>query len=293
MLNNNRNRIIAAAALIAIAVWLSLAFSAPRPLEVTFFDVGDGLCVFVYTPSGRCMIIDCGSSSWRDNSVVGKKVVMPYIQSLGLDSIDVAILSHPHADHASGFPALLKHKPARLVIECGADYDSPEHEAFESAVKKCRADRKIGYRGQVLELGDGIRAEILHPRQDAKYEDLNDNSIVIRLIYKQFSALLTADATQIAEDEILDAGVDVKAQVIQVGHHGSQSATSPRWLASVQPSIAVISCSKHSRYSFPSKTVTQRLSSFGIKTYSTAKCGSVTISTDGNKINVHTRKYSN
>lgn len=237
--------------------------------------------------------MDCGSSSWRDNSKVGKKLVVPYIQSLGLDSIDVAILSHPHADHASGFPDLLKQKPAKLVLECGADYDSPEHEAFDDAVKKCNANRKIAYRGQILDLGEGVRAEILHPKQNAKYEDLNDNSIVIRLTYKQFSAILSADATQVAEEEMLDAGVDVRAQVLQVGHHGSQSATSPRWLAAVQPSIAVISCARHSRYSFPSKKVAQRLSAFGVRTYVTAKCGSVTISTDGNKIKVHTRKYSN
>ncbi len=293
MLNNNRKIIIAAASLIAAAVWLSLAVSAPRPLEVTFFDVGDGLCVFVHTPAGRSMIMDCGSSSWRDNSTVGKKLVVPYIQSLGLDSIDVAILSHPHADHASGFPDLLKHKPPDLVLECGADYDSPEHEAFDIALKECKAVRRIAYRGQTLDLGEGVRAEILHPRQDATYEDLNDNSIVIRLTYKKFSALLTADATQVAEEEILDSGADVRAQVLQVGHHGSQSATSPRWLAAVQPSVAVISCSKHSRYSFPSKKITQRLSAFGVKTYVTARCGSVTISTNGSKINVHTRKYSN
>lgn len=293
MLNNNRNRIIAAASLLALAVWLSLAFSAPRPLEMTFFDVGDGLCVLVYTPSGRSLVMDCGSSSWRNDSIVGKKLVVPYVQSLGLDSIDVAILSHPHADHASGFPGLLKQKPAGLVIECGADYDSPENEAFDKAVKKCKAKRRIAHRGQSLDLGDGVRAEILHPKQGAKYEDLNDHSIVIRITYKQFSALLTADATQVAEEDILDSGVDVRAQVLQVGHHGSQSATSPRWLAAVQPSVAVISCSKRSRYGFPSKKVTQRLDSFGVKTYTTARCGSVTISTNGGTIDVHTRKYSN
>lgn len=291
MLRDNRNRIIAAAVLVAISIWLSVAFSGPQALEVTFFDVGDGLCVFVYTPSGRSILVDCGSSSWRDNSDIGRRLVAPYIQSRGLDSIDVAVLTHPHADHMSGYPGLLDLKPARLILECGADYDSPEHVEFKKAAKRSNAKRNVARRGQVIDMGDGVRADILHPA-GVHYLDLNDNSIVIRLIYKNVNILLAADASKDAEEEILEFGVDVHAQVLQVGHHGSRTATTPKWLAAVNPKIAVISCSKRSRHNFPSRKVTQRLDSFGVRTCTTAKCGAITISTDGDTIKVRTRRNS-
>ena len=288
MPRDSRTRILVIAGLIAIAVWLSVAFSGPRPLEVTFFDVGDGLCAFVRSPSGKTLIVDCGSSSWRDNTSVGRKLVVPYLQSLGLDGIDAAVLTHPHADHASGFPGLLKMKPARLVLECGARYPSPEHKAFIKAIKASHARYRIARRGQVLDMGDGVKARILDPSPDIDYANLNDDSIVMRITYKHVAVLLAADAGRAAELDIIDSGADVRAQVLQVGHHGSRDATSPEWLSAVQPRIAVISCARRSRYGFPSRQVLDRLSSCGARTYPTGRYGAVTISTDGDSISVRT-----
>jgi competence protein ComEC len=288
MPHDSRTRFLVIAGLVAVAVWLSVAFSGPRPLEVTFFDVGDGLCAFVYTPSGKALIVDCGSSSWRDNSSIGRKLVVPYLQSLGLDGIDAAVLTHPHADHVSGFPGLLKMEPARLVLECGADNAGPEHKAFLKAVKASHARYRIARRGQVLDMGDGVRARILDPSADIDYTNLNDNSIVMRITYKRVAVLLAADAGNAAEHDIIDSGADVRAQVLQVGHHGSRDATSPEWLSAVHPRIAVISCARHSHYGFPSRQVLDRLASFGARTYPTGQYGAVTISTDGDSISVHT-----
>lgn len=288
MLRDSRNRIIAVAAVVAVAVWLSLAFSSQQLLEITFFDVGDGLCLLIYTPSGKSMVMDCGTQGRRGDFSVGQRIVAPYIQSLGLDSIDVAVLSHPHADHMNGFPGLLKSKPARLVLECGADYASAEHEEFVKAVKACKAKRRIVRRGQVLDMGDGVRAEILNPSPKIRYSDLNDNSIVMRVVYKKVMVMLTADAGEFAEKDMLDSGVNVKAQVLQVGHHGSKTATSPRWLAEVDPSVAVISCAKNSRYKFPAKKITERLDAYKVHTYVTGRCGAVTVSTDGSGFKVRT-----
>lgn len=288
MPRDRRTQLVAAAGLVAVVVWLSVAFSGPRPLEVTFFDVGDGLCMFVHTPSGKTMMVDCGSSSWRDNASVGRKLVVPYLQSLGLDGIDVAVLTHPHADHASGFPGLLKMEPARLVLECGANYNSPEHKAFLKAVKASPARYRIARRGQVLDMGDGVTARILDPAPNVEYPNLNDDSIVMKITYKRVAVLLDADAGKAAERDMLDSGADVRAQVLQVGHHGSRDATSPAWLSAVQPRIAIISCARYSHYGFPSREVLGRLDSLGTRTYSTGRCGAVTVSTDGDSIDVRT-----
>lgn len=289
MLHDNRVRVIGIAALAAVALWLSVLVGAPRDLQVTFLDVGDGLCAVVRTPAGRALVMDCGTSSWGDhNDAVGSKLVAPYLQRLGLNSIDVAVLSHPHIDHDVGFAGLFKSIPANLVLDCGAECANPEYKAFLAAVRKTRARFRIARRGQVIDMGDGVRAHILNPPPDARYPSLNDRSIALRITYKKVALLLTADASEAAEQEMLNAGLNVRAQVLQVGHHGSRQASSPVWLAAVRPRIAVISCARRSQYHFPSRMVLDRLRACGARTYVTGRCGAVTITTDGEAIRVDT-----
>jgi beta-lactamase superfamily II metal-dependent hydrolase len=276
------------AALIAVVAWLGVLFSGPRPLEITFFDVGDGLCAVLRSPSGHTLVMDCGTSGRRDNTYIGRKLVGPYLQSLGLDGVDVAVLTHPHADHASGFAGLLKMEPAALVLECGAKYNTPEHAAFLRAVRACRARYRNARRGQVLDMGDGVTARILDPSPGVNYKNLNDNSIVMRITYKRVAVLLAADASEAAERDMLDSGLNLRAQVLQVGHHGSNDATGPKWLSAVRPRIAIISCARRSHYGFPSRQVLDRLASINARTYSTGQYGAVTISTDGDTIDVRT-----
>jgi competence protein ComEC len=292
MPRDNRTRLIGVAALIAAGLWVSVFVTGSSQLQVTFLDVGDGLCTVVRTPSGRTLVMDCGTSSWRDDSAVGSKLAGPYLQRLGVESIDVAVLSHPHSDHYSGFASLLKLEPARLVLDCGAKCRRPEYRAFLKAVKANRARFRIARRGMVIEMGDGVHAQILNPRQNVRYAHLNDRSIVLRIIYKRTAVLLTADASVPAEQDMLRAGLTVRAQVLQVGHHGSRQASSSPWLAAVRPRIAVISCARRSRYHFPSRLTLDRLASCGARTYITGRCGAVTVTTDGETIRVKTVRES-
>ncbi len=281
-------RAVGFAVIVAVGLWLNVFFTAPRNLEFTFLDVGDGLCTVMRTPSGRTLIMDCGTCSWRNNnSAIGKKLVAPFLQRSGLDTIDVAVLSHPHADHYSGFAGLFKLKPAKLVIGCGARSKNPDYKIFSNSVKASHARYRIAKRGQVIDMGDGVKARILSPDPKTYYDDLNDRSIVLRVTYKRVAVLLTADAGDQAEQEMLKSGQNVRAQVLQVGHHGSRRATSSPWLAAVRPHIAVISCARRSRYHFPSRTVTSRLRGFGARTYTTGQCGAVTVTTDGETIRVN------
>ena len=98
MLRDRRFVILAAAALATAAIWANALLSARPQLELTILDVGEGLCAVVRTPSGKTLVVDCGTSSWRDDESVGRKLVAPYLQSLGVDIIDVAVHTHPHAD---------------------------------------------------------------------------------------------------------------------------------------------------------------------------------------------------
>lgn len=285
---DRRTKLLCIAVMIAIAIWASVLLTRPSQLTATFLDVGDGLCAVVRTPSGRVLVVDCGTSTWRDNASVGPKLAAPYLQSLGVDEIDVAILTHPHSDHSSGLPGLLKLEPARLVLDCETRRPSRESRVFIKAVKAVHARYRTARQGQVIDMGDGVKVRVLGPMPDAGYTDLNDDSTVLRITYKRAAILLTGDAGQAAEQDMIASNTNLRAQVLQVGHHGSRHATSAQWLSAVRPRIAVISCARRSRYGFPSRQTLDRLSSCGARTYTTGQYGAVTISTDGESIQVRT-----
>lgn len=288
MLRSKGWRIVLAAAAAAAAIWTYAFLSGGRDLTVTFLDVGEGACTVIRTPSGRTIVVDCGTSSWRRSETVGEKLVAPYLRSLGVGRIDVAVLTHPHADHVSGYARLLDVEPAAVVLDIGAKHASPHYKAFLRSVGHCGAAYRTARRGQVIDTRDGVKLRVLSPDPAEPAADLNDSSTVLRVTYGRTAFLLAADVGEETERSILAGGEAVASQVLQVGHHGSESSTSPEWLAAVKPSLAVISCGRHNEYGHPSRETTDRLNAFGVKTYRTDTNGAVQFSTDGRAISVRT-----
>lgn len=286
MLSDRRRVCLAVAAVVAACVWLFALLPVSSPLAVTFLDVGDGLCVVARTPSGRTIVVDCGTSSWRRPETIGEKLVAPYLQSLGVDFIDVAVLTHPHADHVSGYAGLLAAKPAKMVLDIGATHPSVHYERFLRQVESSGAVYRIAARGQIVDMGDGVQIEVLSPSSAKRYPDLNEGSAVVRLTYGATAVMLAADAGAEAEADILGADMPVRSQALQVGHHGSAEASSPRWLTSVSPSVAVVSCARNSRYGHPSPDVVRRLESVGARVYITGRHGAITVLADGEAVEV-------
>lgn len=288
MLKSKGWRIVLVAAIAAMAIWFYAFLSGERDLSVTFLDVGEGACTVIRTPSGRTVVVDCGTSSWRKPESVGEKLVAPYLQGIGVDTIDVAILTHPHADHVSGYAGLLSAKPARVVIDIGEKHASPHYTAFLKSVKRCGATYRVARAGQVIDMRDGVLLRVLSPDPARAESDLNESSIVLRVTFGRTAFLLAADAGDEAERSILAGGAEVAAQVLQVGHHGSASSTSPEWLAAVKPKLAVISCGRRNVYGHPSRETTDRLRAFGVRTYRTDIHGAVEFRTNGEAISVRT-----
>lgn len=270
----------------AVCVWLFALVPSRSPLAVTFLDVGDGLCAVARTPSGKIVVVDCGTASWRRPETIGDKLVAPYLQSLGADTIDVAVLTHPHADHVSGFAGLLAAKPASLVLDIGANHASPYYEQFLREVESSGAAYRIASRGQSVDFGDGVVLEVLSPSPDRRYSNLNDQSAIIRLTYDDTAVLLAADAGEDAELDTLASGAAVRSQVLQVGHHGGADSSSQRWVASVGPAVAVISCARNSRHGHPSRDVVRRLELAGARVYVTGRDGAITVLADGQTVQV-------
>lgn len=289
----NRQRIVLCiCAVLAICIWASVLFSSSKTLDVTFMDVGEGLCAVIRTPSGKTIVFDCGTSTWRDDESVGDKLVAPYLQSMGVNNIDVAVLSHPHADHTSGYSRLLQQIPAKTVLDIGVKDKSPYYKNFLNTIKSSGSHYRIAEKGQVIDMNDGVVLQVLNPDPIRQYSDLNNKSIVLRLTYKKTSFLFMADTECETEDYMLSDNSSISAQILQIGHHGSAKSTSPVFLEAVQPQAAVISCGRNNDYGHPSDKLIDRLAGAGVRIYRTDKNGAISFSTDGESIKVHTfRKF--
>lgn len=287
-MRDKRTLSILAVAAIAIALSLYAIVPAGNVLTLTVMDVGEGQCLVIRTPTGQTMVVDCGTSSWRNNGGVGESIVLPYLMKCGVRQIDVAVLTHPHDDHVSGFPRLLKKCPPKMVLDSGSNEQSPSYDEFLRAVKESGATYRVAERGQILQIGEDVTVEILSPPESVYGGDPNDCSIVLRVVYGNTAFMLTGDADESVEADILGSGRLVKAQVLMVGHHGSSGASSPAWLGAVRPQIATISCGRRNVYGHPARQTLDRLESCGARVYRTDLHGAVTITSDGSTIRVST-----
>ena len=285
-----RNRRLVVALVIVLAIFASAAAYLAKPgnLSVTFLDVGQGLSAVIRTPSGKTIVYDCGTDSWKDSTLVGDRVTSKYLRSIGVNRVDLAILSHPHSDHSSGYASLLRRIRAANVLDIGHPDGSPHYKAFLEEVKRSKAKYRVAAAGDKVTMKDGVSLRILHPGRGKTYGNLNDASMVVAVSYKQASFLLTADATSATEEEVLGRSASVRSQVLQVGHHGSGISTSDVWLAKVRPKVAVISCGRNNRHGHPAKDTLDRLKEAGVKVYRTDLDGAVTITTDGQSMHVRT-----
>jgi len=288
---DKRLAIIASIALLAAVAWCYALIPRNQTLDLAVLDVGEGQCTVIRTAGGRTLVVDCGTSSWRKPEAVGRNLAARYLNTMGVDRIDVAILSHPHADHISGLPALLRLKPAKLVLDIGADYRSPRYREFLAVVKASRARYRRAVRGQVIEIENDTSIEILNPSPNETYTNLNDRSIALRLRYRNVAFLLAGDTGEEAEAMILRSGSKTRAQVLVVGHHGSAGSCTPGWLSAVNPKVAIVSAGRGNKYGHPSPDVLDRLSCLGAKVYRTDRHGAVVVSTDGKRL--HVRTFSN
>jgi competence protein ComEC len=245
-----------------------------RLLEVDFLNVGQGDSELIKTPYGQTILIDGGP----DNKVLaelGRN--LPWLDR----KIDLVINTHPHDDHVSGLIDVLKKYQVKKILMTGAQSNAPPFEEF----LKVRAGKNtpvIIVSGQEkIRLGDDLVLEILYPGKNDLGADLNEDSIVAKLIYKDKSFLFTGDADDKTEAELIAEKIDLKADVLKVGHHGSETSSSLNFLRAVSPQVAVIECGLNNQFGFPKADTLWRLSKAGAKIFRTDLNGTVRIKTDG------------
>lgn len=252
----------------------------PDRLRVTFIDVGQGDAALLQFPGGRTMLVDGGPRSRAFDA--GARRVVPLLRHLGVDRLDVLALSHPHGDHLGGLPAVLKAVDVGLIAEGSGRASGSLYAEFEREAES-RGIPRIRYAaGDTVGGGLPARVYVLSPPREAEFGDLNNASIVLKVLYGGTSLLLTGDAEEEAEADLAGRyGPFLDADVLKTGHHGSSTSTTEPFLALVDPERAVISAGEGNRFGHPSPQVVGRLGRLGSAVERTDLSGAVILESDG------------
>ncbi len=254
--------------------------SASGTLEVYFFDVGQGDSELIRLPGGENILIDAGTSSTEDE-LVGE------LRSLGAETLDLVVATHPHADHIGGMAAVIDAFDVRQVVMPRiSESDTPTTKTYENLLQSI-ADKGLTITpaepGDELLSSGGAVLTVLAPNGE-DYGDLNNYSVVLRLTYGEDSFLFTGDAEEASEEEMLSLDWPLTATVLKCGHHGSETSTSPSFLDAVSPQYAVISCGVDNDYGHPDAVTLEKLEAAGAEVFRTDLQGTILASTDGSGV---------
>lgn len=240
-------------------------------LQVHFINVGQGDSILIQV-NNKNLLIDSGPNKSEDK-------LKKYLKKLNISKFDYIIATHPHEDHIGNMSYIINNFD---VLNFYAPKVENSTKAFETMVESLiRKDLKIKVLKaniKSIDLGKNIVVDVFSPLSNS-YEDLNNYSPIVKISYGNTSFLFTGDAEELSENEVLNAGFDLKCDVLKIGHHGSSSSTSEKFLKASNPSIAVISVGEDNTYGHPTDTVLSRLKE--TKIYRTDINGNIVITSDG------------
>lgn len=274
---------IITAAVSALIVWQYQQPPADTVLAVTFLDVGQGDAILIETPSDRRILIDGGKPS--GNVVRALSNVLPWYER----TIDAIILTHPDDDHGGGLVEVARRYRVGRILYTGVVSDTASYNALIAEAQTERIPLTIIDQPQIIDLGDGARLHIVYPLASVagqRAASLNDTSITARLVYGDISFLFTGDLEVAGEEALLASGQPVAADVLKIGHHGSDSSTSAAFITAVAPRYAVVSVGSDNDYGHPSLRVLRRLERAGAAIWRTDTQGSIEMRTDGTVLEV-------
>mgnify|MGYP002524496661 FL=1 len=251
-------------------------------LTVRMLDIGQGDS-FLLEKDGKFVMIDTGDIEHRE-------AIVQLLKKYHVKTISKIIITHPHADHLGGMNAIFKNFKVESIYDDGMPANTA---SYKNYLKQIEAN-KIPYQslkaGDEVNFFDGVNFKVLGPVKKIKDQkgnsDFNNNSIVGRLTYGNFSMMFTGDAEKEEEASILSQKGTFKSDVLKVGHHGSRTSTSPEFLKAVAPKEAFISCGQGNDYGHPHKATVDKLNKAKIHIYRTDRDGTVTLTTTGKEYTI-------
>lgn len=267
--------------LLLIILFFSIFCFFPKDLKIYFVDVGQGDCTFIVTPKNKTILIDGGGSTGSDFDV-GESTLLPYILDRGYKKIDLMFISHFDQDHVGGLLTILEELKVNRVCISKQEEDSKNYQEFLKIVKKRNIPVTVVKIGDRINIEDDLYFDILWPKEEQITDNrLNNNAIVMKLVYNRFSCLFTGDIEKVAEEEIVKTYGNkqiLKSDILKVAHHGSKTSTTEEFLKLVNPKVCLIGVGKNNLFGHPSDEVIKRLENINANVYRTDLNGEIIIS---------------
>lgn len=266
--------------LLLIILIFSVFHFIPKELKIFFVDVGQGDCTFIVTPKNKTILIDGGGSTESDFDV-GESTLLPYILDRGYKKIDLMFISHFDQDHIGGLFTILRELKVNRVCISKQEENSENYKKFLEIVKERNITVFTVKIGEKIKIEKNLYFDILWPQEEQIEENrINNNAIVMKLIYNGFSCLFTGDIEKVAEDKIVSLYKDksvLESDILKVAHHGSKTSTTEEFFKLVNPKISLIGVGKNNLFGHPSSEVIERLEKSNAKIYRTDMNGEINI----------------
>lgn len=243
-------------------------------LKVHYIDVGQADAILIQQGDSS-MLIDAGNNADSEK-------VLGYLKRQGVEELEYVIGTHPHEDHIGALDEVIDELQVKKLLMPKVTHTTRTFNNVVSSAKRKNLKLTSPKIGEEFKLGEAT-VIILAPNS-AKYEDLNDYSIVARIIFGDTAFMFTGDAESHSEEEILENGLEVKSDVLKAGHHGSRSSSSAAFLKKVDPEYVVISCGVDNDYGHPHEEIISRYSRFGFKVFRTDEMGDIVCTSDGTDV---------
>ena len=245
-------------------------FENDRQLSVDFIDVGQGDSILICS-GGQSMLVDAGTNE-------SGKTVLNFLSDKGIKKLDYAVGTHPHADHIGGLDDVIRGIDTDSLLMPNAVTDTKTFNDVLDAAESRNLSITVPEEDDEFSLG-ASRVTVLSKNKEQS-DNLNNSSLILKVVYGDFSLLLTGDAEKEAEKQLLSDKKDVSADVLKVGHHGTETSTSGDFLKAVSPKCAVISCGKNNDYGHPHEKTLKKLEKQGTEVYRTDISGTISLFAD-------------
>lgn len=248
-------------------------------LKVHYLDVGQGDSIFVELPNNETMLIDAAESYQSEN-------IINYLKNLNYQKIDYVIGTHPHTDHIGGLKNIIN------TFEIGKIYmpkvvsTTKTYESLLMAIKDKNLKINTAKGGTSIIDTDTLKINILAPNNSI-YTELNNYSVVTKITYGTTKFLFMGDAEKLSENEIKE---NVTADVIKIGHHGSNTSSSIDFIKKVNAKYGIISVGLNNKYNLPKEETITNWENYGTKIYLTSTNGTIRASSDGTNIKIESEK---
>lgn len=263
------------------SVEVSPEIQPSQNLTIAFVDVGQGDSILVILPNTKTLLIDGGE---RERS--GKALAI--LREHGLSHIDVVVATHPHADHIGGLIDVIKNVDVGQVLDSGQVHTTQTFEDFLDAIEMKQIPLESVREGDSINLDPTVKIDVLNPSislPDGAFNEaeFNDNSVVLKLTYREFSLLLTGDMQETNEERLVsENGTTLDAEVLKAGHHGSRTSSSSPFLNAVMPEVVIISLGAGNSYGHPHQEALDRISAAGTEhLFRTDVDGTITLTANG------------